>query len=156
MSNKGRYVTEGDLAAGYAEPWQRADQSGMMRALSLTSLYPPRRDVTGCGSVGCGDHDDVGRFAFDARTALPGSTPSPWPRRPASSRRTSSSTCPRTGPTASTPPTSRSTSRATTTPTTTTARTRRRRRPRASGTTGRSTTATRIAASPRWCTASPS
>lgn len=72
MSNKGRYVTEGDLAAGYAEPWQRADQSGMMRGLSLTSLYPPRRDVTSCGSVGCGDHDDVGRFSFDARTALPG------------------------------------------------------------------------------------
>lgn len=72
MSNKGRYMTEADVASGYAEPWERSDGSGMMRALSLESLYPPRRDVTACGTPGCGDHPDVGRFAADARAALPG------------------------------------------------------------------------------------
>jgi hypothetical protein len=46
-SDKGRMMTADDVASGYAEPAVIAGQSVMHR-LSLTSLYPPRRDVTGC------------------------------------------------------------------------------------------------------------
>lgn len=70
-SNKGRYVTEGDVTTGYAEPWERADGSGMMRPLSLTSLYPPRRDHMACTASGCGDSEDARTFNADARRAMP-------------------------------------------------------------------------------------
>ena len=67
-SNKGRYLTESDVAAGYAEPWQRADGTGTMRPLSLESLYPPRRDVLVCADC---DHADVALYAADARRVFP-------------------------------------------------------------------------------------
>jgi hypothetical protein len=67
-SNKGRYLTEGDVAAGYAEPWQRQDGTGTMRALPLASLYPPRRDVLVCADC---DHPDVALYADDARRVFP-------------------------------------------------------------------------------------
>lgn len=71
MSNKGRYATMEDIAAGYAEPWQRADGTGTVRAMPLESPYPPRRDAVACTSAGCGDHADVGRFDEDARRVMP-------------------------------------------------------------------------------------
>lgn len=70
MSNKGRYLTAADEAAGYAEPFVN-DGQPMMRALSLESLYPPRRDVTRCSGTSCGDHEDVGTYNDDARAAMP-------------------------------------------------------------------------------------
>lgn len=71
-SDKGRYMTEGDVARGYAEPAERDPGVGMMRPLDLTSLYPPRRDATACTTgVGCYDHPDVVRFAADARRVMP-------------------------------------------------------------------------------------
>src|SRR5690606_24544226 len=48
-SDKGRFITEADLGAGYAEPYERVGtEEPMMRSLSLHSLYPPRRDVAPC------------------------------------------------------------------------------------------------------------
>ncbi len=70
-SDKGRYLTEADEAAGYAEPWEDAPGTGRMRPLPLVSLYPPRRDVRRCVSPGCFDHPDVARFASDALEAMP-------------------------------------------------------------------------------------
>ncbi|MCA9610225.1 MAG: hypothetical protein KC619_31730, partial [Myxococcales bacterium] len=71
MSNKGRYVTAADVTAGYAEPFEPTPGSGTMRALSETSLYPPRRDVEACSGAVCGDHESVGRYATDARAVMP-------------------------------------------------------------------------------------
>jgi len=71
MSNKGRYVTDEDVSAGYAEPFEAVGGSAMMRSMETTSLYPPRRDVTACDTPACGDHEDVGRFADDARRVMP-------------------------------------------------------------------------------------
>ncbi len=68
-SDKGRYVTEADVTAGYAEP--QADPAARMAPLSLDSPYPPRRDVTACTGSGCADHRDVLGFAADARAAMP-------------------------------------------------------------------------------------
>jgi len=70
-SDKGRYVTEPDVARGYAEPWEDPDGESFMRPLDLHSLYPPRRDARRCSSVGCADHADVARFSADARTVMP-------------------------------------------------------------------------------------
>jgi hypothetical protein len=70
-SDKGRYLTEADVTAGYAEPFE-SGSGGMMRALGVDSLYPPRRDVTQCsGGLGCSDHADVGRYQTDSRLAMP-------------------------------------------------------------------------------------
>ncbi len=71
MSNKGRYITDSDAADDYAEPWQRADGSGMMRPLPLHSFYPPRRDYTACDGTGCGDSESVSSYAADARRVMP-------------------------------------------------------------------------------------
>lgn len=70
-SDKGRYLTEADAADGYAEPFQLTPDTAMMRPMGTTSLYPPRRDVTRCTTVGCYDHADVDRFAADARAVMP-------------------------------------------------------------------------------------
>ncbi len=70
-SNKGRYATPEDVAAGYAEPFEDAPATGSMRLLSQTSLYPPRRDVVVCTEPGCGDHVDVSNYASDARSVMP-------------------------------------------------------------------------------------
>jgi hypothetical protein len=65
--NKGRFLTEADVAAGYAEPFLGDDGRAFFRALELTSPYPPRRDVSATGL----DHPDVGRFAAHAREVMP-------------------------------------------------------------------------------------
>ena len=65
-SDKGRYLTEDDLANGYAEPIETADV-GTMRPLESTSLYPPRRDGAGCGqAAACIDHPGC-RDVFQSR-----------------------------------------------------------------------------------------
>jgi hypothetical protein len=70
-SDKGRYITADDVAAGYAEPYEDGSTS-FMRPLSLGSLYPPRRDVSLCtGDFNCFDHPDLARFAGDARRIMP-------------------------------------------------------------------------------------
>jgi hypothetical protein len=68
-SDKGRYVTEADVTAGYSEP--QADPEARMAPLSLDSLYPPRRDVSRCAGAGCADHADLARFDVDVRAAMP-------------------------------------------------------------------------------------
>jgi hypothetical protein len=72
-SDKGRFLTEGDVAAGYGEPYEMpGTREEQMRALALHSLYPPRRDVTPCAkSDGCNDHADVALFADHAREVMP-------------------------------------------------------------------------------------
>lgn len=71
MSNKGRYMTADDVASGYAEPFVADDGSPSMRALPLTSLYPPRRDVLPCSGGRCEEHGDVANYAADAAAVLP-------------------------------------------------------------------------------------
>ncbi len=68
-SDKGRYLHESD--GGYAEPFQTAPGEAEMRAMEMTSLYPPRRDVTRCTSAACWDHPDVDLFQDDARRVMP-------------------------------------------------------------------------------------
>ncbi|MBK6808373.1 MAG: hypothetical protein IPG81_05610 [Sandaracinaceae bacterium] len=67
-SDKGRYVTNGDMQAGYAEPFVYADVEDEMRPLDTASLYPPRRDTDGLGG---NDHPDVQRFNADALMVMP-------------------------------------------------------------------------------------
>lgn len=75
-SDKGRYLTSDDVDEGYAEPYESpAAAASMMARLPLTSLYPPRMDVTRCEAgttgAGCFDHADVADFARDARRVMP-------------------------------------------------------------------------------------
>lgn len=70
-SDKGRYLTEADVASGYAEPFEMSPREGTMMPLPLTSLYPPRRDLRRCSTAGCYDHEDVARYDADARRAFP-------------------------------------------------------------------------------------
>ncbi len=67
-SDKGRFVNTDDLANGYAEPVELNHQ-GQMRALSLTSLYPPRRDLQPCN--GCVDYPDTRTFDSQTRMVMP-------------------------------------------------------------------------------------
>jgi hypothetical protein len=85
MSDKGRFLTAADVAAGYSEPymigsplaWQPSD-----RLLPLKSLYPPRRDFISCagpstvsacmgGDFSCEDDPDAATYATAARAAMP-------------------------------------------------------------------------------------
>ncbi len=70
MSDKGRYVTEDDVADGYFEP-QQIDGATVEHLLGLDSLYPPRRDVVRCTGDACVDHADVARFVTDAERVMP-------------------------------------------------------------------------------------
>jgi hypothetical protein len=70
-SDKGRYLTAQDIAAGYAEPYETQPGAGTMMALPLQSYYPPRMDVSRCTSTSCYDHADVDRFGADVRAAMP-------------------------------------------------------------------------------------
>lgn len=70
MSDKGRFVTEEDVAAEYFEPQQIAGR-GSRYLLDLESLYPPRRDVVRCAADGCVDHPDVAAFLSDAERVMP-------------------------------------------------------------------------------------
>jgi len=70
-SDKGRYITESDIAAGYIEPYEQMGGVGEMRPLPLHSVYPPRMDVPRCLDKGCVDSPDLERFATDAREVMP-------------------------------------------------------------------------------------
>ncbi len=68
-SDKGRYLTEDDVAAGYAEPFEAERGASVeMRNMDTNSLYPPRRDLP---ELRGSDHPDVVDFAADARVAMP-------------------------------------------------------------------------------------
>lgn len=71
-SDKGRYVTEADVSAGYFEP-QEVDGVAERFELDLFSLYPPRRDVIRCGGAGdgCADHPDVSLYRADTNRIMP-------------------------------------------------------------------------------------
>lgn len=71
-SDKGRFITESDVTAGYAEPYEDPlTLTGMMAPLSRYSLYPPRRDATRCSSTTCFDHADVDEFRQHALEVMP-------------------------------------------------------------------------------------
>jgi hypothetical protein len=72
-SDKGRYITNEDVAKGYAEPYEDiGTHQGRMAPLSAESLYPPRRDVKTCaGETGCNDHMDVASYNRDALAVMP-------------------------------------------------------------------------------------
>jgi hypothetical protein len=66
-SDKGRFITQADVDAGYAEPYEPSSVAPYMRALSLDSLYPPRHDMAPCNkasNASCDDHPDS--LSFDA------------------------------------------------------------------------------------------
>jgi hypothetical protein len=70
-SDKGRFITDADVKAGYGEPYEHpGSRKAQMRALSLDSLYPPRRDVTPCGTD-CFQHPDALTFDDHARDVMP-------------------------------------------------------------------------------------
>jgi hypothetical protein len=67
-SDKGRFMTDGDVGNRYAEPFVGSSGSESMRSLGMGSVYPPRRDVEGLGEF---DHPDVARFVSEARRVMP-------------------------------------------------------------------------------------
>lgn len=68
-SDKGRYLTEDDVRAGYAEPFEdEGGASSAMRAMDTTSVYPPRRDLPG---VRGSDHEDAGTYVADSLAVMP-------------------------------------------------------------------------------------
>ena len=70
-SNKGRYLTSADVTAGYSEPFVDDDGTARARALTVTSLYPPRRDVEPCTEARCSNHADTSHYASDALAVMP-------------------------------------------------------------------------------------
>jgi len=70
-SDKGRFITDEDLDKGYAEPRESSPGVGERRALSGTSLYPPRRDLSRCIAGFCQDHADVSAFNAHALEVMP-------------------------------------------------------------------------------------
>jgi hypothetical protein len=66
MSDKGRFITEADVAAAYSEP-AVVGGMGIMRALALTSLYPPRRDLGSTCRMGvCPPNDTADSQTYGA------------------------------------------------------------------------------------------
>lgn len=70
-SDKGRYMTDADVARGYGEPYEPTPGQGIRQPLPLKSYYPPRMDATRCTMAGCYDHADLAHYAEDARTVMP-------------------------------------------------------------------------------------
>src|SRR5262249_24802665 len=69
-SDKGRYLTQADVDAGYFEPYEiPGTKNGVEHKLSLYSLYPARRDVMACDN--CFHHPDVANFNDDAHAVMP-------------------------------------------------------------------------------------
>ena len=76
-SNKGRFITDADVASGYAEPFEDTPGAGRMRVLSGDSLYPPRGDIPDplpycptCANQHH-DHDDLMAFLAERRRVMP-------------------------------------------------------------------------------------
>lgn len=72
-SDKGRFITEADVRAGYAEPYEDVmTKQGRMLQLSFDSLYPPRRDAKRCvAEFTCYDHPDVDSYEAHALAVMP-------------------------------------------------------------------------------------
>lgn len=70
-SDKGRYLTDDDVARGYREPAESAPGVQSPYVLDRFSLYPPRRDTSRCTREGCFDHEDVDRYRGDALAVMP-------------------------------------------------------------------------------------
>jgi len=71
-SDKGRFLTDADVGAGYGEPYEipgAGAGTGRVQPLRLHSLYPPRHDVGGCGA--CNDHPDAAGFGEHVRDVMP-------------------------------------------------------------------------------------
>ncbi len=70
-SDKGRFITQADVDEHYSEPYESMDTHvGRSEPLSLTSLYPERRDVKTCGPS-CYEHADVASYDADVRAVMP-------------------------------------------------------------------------------------
>jgi hypothetical protein len=76
-SDKGRFMTDQDVANGYSEPYEdvqadmnRQTPKGSMQPLALTSLYPPRRDVKTCAPT-CYESADVANYDSHAHSVMP-------------------------------------------------------------------------------------
>lgn len=67
-SDKGRFITDDDVRAGYAEPFVDDTGKESMRSLGKTSLYPPRRDLVTFHER---DHKDVRRYVEDSLEVMP-------------------------------------------------------------------------------------
>jgi hypothetical protein len=72
-SDKGRFLTQADADAAYAEPYEQTNgaHTGTMRPLSLDSLYPPRRDIMESCGKDCNQHADVETFRTHAHDVMP-------------------------------------------------------------------------------------
>jgi hypothetical protein len=71
-SDKGRFVTEADLKAGYAEPYEDlVTGEAHMSTLDLWSGYPPRRDHMPCTGQGCFEHPDAAEYGSHVRDVMP-------------------------------------------------------------------------------------
>jgi hypothetical protein len=72
-SDKGRYMTDADVANGYSEPYEDVTtHEGRMQPLTADSLYPPRRDAKSCnGEPGCFDHADIASYNQDSLAVMP-------------------------------------------------------------------------------------
>ena len=71
-SDKGRFITEQDVKAGYGEPYEDVETHvGRMQALPLNSLYPPRRDSKPCANATCYVHPDATGFDAHVREVMP-------------------------------------------------------------------------------------
>lgn len=74
-SDKGRFLTDQDVANGYSEPYEDlSSHAGRMEPLTADSLYPPRRDIKSCagtGSTSCFEHPDVATYNSHVREVMP-------------------------------------------------------------------------------------
>lgn len=72
-SDKGRFITEDDVAGAYAEPFEDPEtRTGEMVPLSLHSLYPPRWDATRCTTpTTCVDHPDMTEYRRHVLDVIP-------------------------------------------------------------------------------------
>jgi len=75
-SDKGRFMTEQDVAMGYGEPYEELSpqHAGRMQPLTADSLYPPRRDIKSCAgsnTTTCFEHADVATYSNHVREVMP-------------------------------------------------------------------------------------
>ena len=68
-SDKGRYITQAEISAGYSEPIELANGMGDRYPLSMESLYPPRRDVQAASSAS--NFPDAAHYSTDVAAIIP-------------------------------------------------------------------------------------
>lgn len=83
MSDKGRFLTEADLRGGCPtgapecsqEPYEMRPGIGMMLPMTVTSVYPPRRDLASAcvpsGPDECANHPDIVEINLEAERVIP-------------------------------------------------------------------------------------